>query len=242
MPAAASATAKLTRFSKAKPATKVAGFFYCRSRPKRFSSSCSLIHFGRHAMRLGLAICFLMLSGAAQAITLTQKGDAIYLKGAIRPGDHIVLREFLASAAPKPRIIFLHSPGGGTYEAQQMARMIRASELVTAIDGRTYCRSACPGLFAAGVKRHYFNSAGIEDHLGKKNEMGLGYHEGHDGNETGLGIRQSGKASSQMIDVFYEHGSPAAAQFVPKAPPDKMYYVSGATALALGLATSLSPP
>lgn len=45
-----------------------------------------------------------------------------------------------------------------------------------------------------------------------------------------------------MINGYYEFGSPAAAEFVVKAGHKEMYYVSGATALAKGLATSLAKP
>jgi hypothetical protein len=195
-------------------------------------------------MRLPASIFIVFLfTSFAHAITLSQKGDAAYLKGAIKPGDHLVLRDFLMQPeAKKLRVLYLYSPGGGTYEAQEMARLIRAAGLITAIDGRTYCRSACPSLFAAGVKRHYFNSDGISDHVGPKSERGLGYHHGHDGNATGAGVRISSGASGQMLGTYYEHGSPAAAKFLSMAPPDKMFYVSGPTALANGLATSLSPP
>jgi hypothetical protein len=195
-------------------------------------------------MRLLLFVFALSLcvNSSSHAITLAQKGGSIYLTGAIKPGDHIKLRDFLLSAAPQPRVLYLHSPGGKTYEASVMARSIRAAGLITAIDGSKYCRSACPGLFAAGVKRHYFNSNGISDHQGPKTERGLGYHEGHDGGVTGKGLRYSGDATRQMINTFYEQGSPGALDFITKAPPNGMFYLSGPTALAHGLATSLSPP
>jgi hypothetical protein len=196
-------------------------------------------------MRLVLAICFLMLSGAAQAITITQKGDAAYLSGAIKPGAYVTLREFLAEPrSTKLRVLYLTSTGGKVEDATLMARDIRRAGLITAVDGTKPCRSACTMLFAAGISRHYFNHAKVKDELIDKYQgrAGLGYHQAHGSGISGKERNYSGRGTHNLINVYYEHGSPAAADFATKAGQNQMYFVSGPTALAHGLATSLSPP
>ena len=181
----------------------------------------------------------------ADAITLTQKGDSATLTGVIEPGAYVTLREFLAEPRKIPlRVLYLNSPGGKVDDATFMARDIRKAGLITAVDGNTPCRSACTMLFAAGVRRHYFNHAKIKDELidAYQRHPGLGYHQAHGVGISGKERTYSGRGTQNAINVYYEHGSPAAADFATKAGQNQMYFVSGATALAYGLATSLSPP
>ncbi len=185
------------------------------------------------------------LTSPAQAITITEKGDAAYLRGAITPGAYVILREFLAEPRKqKLRVLFLESPGGKVDDATLMARDIRNAGLVTAVNGDKKCMSACTMLFAAGVRRHYFNTGKIQDQLfdDYKKQTGLGYHQAHSKGISGKTRDYSGRGTHNLINVYYEHGSPAAADFATKAGQNQMYIVSGATALAHGLATSLSPP
>jgi len=42
-----------------------------------------------------------------------------------------------------------------------------------------------------------------------------------------------------MINAYYEFGVPKAADVITKASPDGIFVLSGQTALALGIATSL---
>lgn len=193
-------------------------------------------------------LCFLALlclALPAQAITLTQKGDAVHLKGIIKPGAFVVLREFLARPEAKNlRIIYLDSGGGNLEDATQMARYIRKAGLVTAFDGTRKCMSACTLLFAAGKQCHYFNHAKVRDELldDYKGRAGLGYHQAHNKGISGKERNYSGRGSQLATNVYYEHGSAKAADFMTKAGHNQMYLVSGPTALANGLATSLSPP
>lgn len=193
-------------------------------------------------------ICFLALlclALPAQAITLTQKGEAVHLKGLIEPGAFVILREFLARPEAKNlRVIYLDSGGGKVEDATQMARDIRKAGLVTAFDGTKKCMSACTLLFAAGTQRHYFNHAKVRDELldDYKGRAGLGYHQAHNKGISGKERNYSGRGSQLMTNGYYEHGSAKAAEFMTKAGQNQMYLVSGPTALANGIATSLSPP
>lgn len=194
---------------------------------------------------ISFSLFALVFPASAQAITVTQKGDTAFLKGTIKAGAYVILREFLAEPRPiKLRVLYLESPGGRVEDATQMARDIRKAGLITAVDGNKPCRSACTMLFAAGVQRHYFNHAQVKDELIVKysGHPGLGYHQAHDRGISGTERSYSGRGTHNLINVYYEHGSPKAADFATKAGENEMYFVSGPTALANGLATSLSPP
>lgn len=198
-------------------------------------------------MRLFLTPFFFasLLLSPAHAITITQKGDGAYLSGLIKPGAYVILREFLAKPrTQRLRVIYLSSPGGKVEDATLMTRDIRNTGLITAVNGDWKCMSACTMLFAAGVKRHYFNHGKIRDELldDYKKRTGLGYHQAHSKGISGNGRDFSGRGTQNLINVYYEQGSPAAADFATKAGQNQMYLVSGATALANGLATSLSSP
>jgi hypothetical protein len=187
-----------------------------------------------------LATCAFMMAGQANAIELSQRGSVATLTGGIRDGDEFILRDFLARPeASQIKVIYLHSPGGKVDPARVMARAIRATGLTTAVDGsKAFCNSACTGLFTAGVARHYIN-APAADRDGGAN-LGIGFHEGNSVGQAGRGY--SGGATAGMINTYYEMGVPGAAQVVTKAAFNKMHYVSGATAMSLGIATSLQRP
>ena len=70
---------------------------------------------------------------------------------------------------------------------------------------------------------------------------GLGYHEGNNFLASGK-KGQSGAATGRVIDFYYEFGSGKASSIVTKADWKHFYYVSAATALDLGLATSTKRP
>ncbi len=189
---------------------------------------------------LVLAATVALGASAANAIELTQRGNAAFLSGGIRDGDEFIFRDFLARPeASQIKVIYLHSPGGKVDPARVIARAIRAAGLATAVDGsKAFCNSACTGIFTAGVARHYI-SAPTADRDGGAN-LGIGFHEGNSVGQAGRGY--SGGATAAMINTYYEMGVPGAAQVVTKAAFNKMHYISGATATSLGIATSLQRP
>ena len=78
--------------------------------------------------------------------------------------------------------------------------------------------------------------------VGKPGSRGLGYHGGNDANANGRGRQADPAVTATMISVYYEMGSSGAVDFVKKAAFNEMFQVSAQTALASGVATSLSPP
>lgn len=180
-------------------------------------------------------------SFSAAAIELSQKGSTASLSGGIIDGDQYKFRDFMARPeASQIKTLYLHSPGGKVNPAREIARAIRAAGLATVVDAsRNRCNSACTGIFTAGVRRHYIN-APAEDRDGGA-DRGIGFHEG---NAVGASGKKdySGSATSTMINTYYEMGVPGASQVVTKAAFNKMHYISGQTALSLGIATSLSAP
>jgi hypothetical protein len=187
-------------------------------------------------------VLFFSIHAPAQAIELSQRGAAIILQGKIKPGDEFILRGFLARTKPgQIKAVYLNSTGGFIFPAREMAREIRKAGLVTVVDAaRSKCHSACTGLFVAGVRRHYINASAIADGDGTKTG-GLGFHEGSAPSQRKV-KDYSGRGTAGMINIYYEMGVPGAATVISRAPYTRIYTISGATALSMGIATSLAAP
>mgnify|MGYP001788763638 CR=1 FL=1 len=128
----------------------------------------------------------------------------------------------------------------GSRTVTSLCRAIRNGGISTVVDGATaICASACTGLFVAGASRHYINSCSIAD--GQQKARGLGFHEGNSLGKTGQ-RDYSGGTTSEMINICYEMGVSGASSIATKAGFNGMYYISGQTAIATGVATSLSRP
>ncbi|WP_342359696.1 hypothetical protein [Terrarubrum flagellatum] len=178
---------------------------------------------------------------SAHAIELSQSGASAMLRGEIKTGDDIIFREFLARpGAAQIRTLYLHSPGGKVLEAREIARIVRNAGMTTAVDAsRAFCNSACTAIFSGGVRRLYLNANAVAD--GGAGNLGLGFHEGNNPRGPSGQKEYSGRASGEMINTYYEMGVGGAAALVTKANFNRLYRVSGPTALSLGIATSLSP-
>ena len=173
----------------------------------------------------------------AQAASVSRSGDAVRLDGPIKPGDEFTFRNFLRDN-PGVKIVMLDSPGGFILPAKEIARDIRKNRLDTGVDaGRASCNSACTGIFAGGVNRYYLNTQGLADGDAKK--RGLGFHQGNAFNAAGVRA-QSGPATADMINIYYEMGASGAVNFVTKADWKSLHRISGATAMQHGIATSLT--
>ncbi|POR49686.1 hypothetical protein CYD53_111181 [Bosea psychrotolerans] len=177
---------------------------------------------------------------AASAVEISQKGAMATLSGPINNGDEFLLRDFLTSPqGGQVKFIHLNSQGGRVLAAREMARHIRRAGLVTVVDAsRALCNSACTALFTAGVRRHYLNATFAD---GAGGRGGLGFHEGNSLQASGA-RGYSGGAVAEMNNIYYEMGVPGAASLTTKAAFDRLYRISGQTALSLGIASSLSPP
>ena len=170
------------------------------------------------------------------------RGPILTLSGKFEFGDDVKLKELLATGAGAGvKTVHLHnSPGGWILPMIEMARKIRERRLTTVVDAaRSYCHSACTGLFVAGVSRHYLN-ADPALIIRRRGAAGLGFHEG--GSNFSGRAEYSGPGTARMIDMYYEMGAGGAAKVVGKANFRGLHIISGAEALKLGIATSLSPP
>lgn len=186
----------------------------------------------------------LYIGGSAAALEMKISGATVTLSGPIRAGDDEYFKELLNSPPGKNvRIVRVDSNGGFVNPAAEIGRLIRKRGLSTLLDGRSSrCGSACTLLFAGGASRHFINGQGIKDGpVRPRDYRGLAFHEG----SSALSLasnRHSGQATAQMVSFYYEFGVSAARDLITRAPPESFYQISGPTALALGIATSTSPP
>lgn len=168
------------------------------------------------------------------AAEITRSGNTVFVQGRIAAGDDLKF----ASVAPvgSYRTVDLSSVGGQISTAGLIARNIRASGAVTVYDAsRGACSSSCTILFVAGSQRFYANSDRIREGVGAQGKRGLGFHEARS-NDNG----PSSSAMGAMAALYNEMGVPAAVELSGRSPNRTAYYISGPTALALGIATSLS--
>jgi hypothetical protein len=194
-------------------------------------------------MRLALLVTTTIIGfSPVCAADFSQAGSIARLNGGIMRGDGQKFEDFMAQPSSAGlKVIYLNSGGGSVGDALRIARAIRKARLTTVIDAsRAKCESACTGIFTGGTSRHYINSQGLLDGEGGP-PRGLGFHEGNNA-QSGSARTYSGGATSGMINIYYEMGVGGAAQFTTKSAFNKMYRVSGPTALQNGIATSLSAP
>lgn len=192
---------------------------------------------------LTAAALLLAACASAGAMDISRNGTSVELSGRIKNGDQFAFRDFInlpENAAV--RFVYLNSGGGFVLAATEIARAIRVHKLATVIDAATStCSSACTAIFGGGVQRHYINAARLQDGVFGFAGTGLGFHEGSSADSRDAN-RYNGAATAQMVGSYYEMGIANARYLAAKAPPNKLYRLSGSTALALGIATSLARP
>lgn len=198
--------------------------------------------------RFGAAVCVgttVLAGGAfmdapAAAASLWARDGVIHIRGSVERGDADTFRALLRDT-PGARLVALDGPGGGLREAMAIGDAVRRARLATLVDGgRVACDSACTLIFAAGVRRHYVNAGDVEE--GVVGHYGLGYHLAYD---LGSRIRPPMKSEVgiRLMDGFYARmGSRAASALARRASISTLWRPNGATALRLGLATSLAAP
>jgi len=190
--------------------------------------------------KLAAVILLAFFCDPAQAITLASKGGGVVISGKIKQGDQFEFRDFVNQNSP--RFVELNSGGGSIEAAGEIGRIIRAKKLPTVVDASVdRCGSACTIIFASGVSRHYVAAEKIQERVDKTNGRGLGYHEGNNFLANGK-KGQSGRATGAAIGWYYEFGSAKAASLATKADWKHFYYISAATALEMGIATSTNRP
>lgn len=189
------------------------------------------------ALHLGIASLLVTgLVGSAAAAEITRTGTTVVVRGRIEAGDDLKF----AAVAPQGsyRAVDLSSIGGDLSVAGPIARNIKATGAVTIYDAaRGPCSSACTVLFVAGTGRHYVNSGNIREGIGRQGKQELGFHEAR---SYDAGNR--GRAMGNMAALDYEMGCPLGVELSSRSPNQTAYYISGATAMSTGVATSLARP
>lgn len=106
-----------------------------------------------------LALLPLLLACAcAQAMEFQRVGGTLVMSGPVVGDDLARLKDHLADGDLK--LVVLHnSPGGDLWNGQQLAHLIRASGLDTAVAGS--CESACGLIFLGGVRRSYSDGGAL---------------------------------------------------------------------------------
>lgn len=198
----------------------------------------------KHFIRAGLAGLTLLAGAPAFALDMRISGNTITLSGSINNGDEATFREHLDSPAGKNvRIVRLNSGGGWIFPAGEIGRLVRKRGLSTYFDvSGSKCASACILIFGGGVNRHYVNGQGIKDGISEPGQSrGLAFHEAWNPISRHTN-KYAPQATGEIIGYYYEFGISAAAKLITQAPPNKLYQISGPTALSLGIATSLARP
>ena len=183
-----------------------------------------------------------LMTPALASFRLSVNGSVATFVGHIETGDDVAfVRELNAPRSPPLRVLYLESPGGATAAGVAMARAIRRAGLITAVDARSEaCGSACTMLFVAGVQRHYVHGEVVRE--GFSSMTGLGFHRGHNSGKGRLPDTLSNRYTDMECGLFKEMGVPRACDLVMRATFGPEFFPSGATALQLGIATSLEAP
>ena len=192
---------------------------------------------------LAAATVTLLAIPSTSALEIVRNGQSVVLSGKINNGDQYAIRDFFQSPEnASVRYVYLNSGGGFVHAATEIARIIRDHKLATIVDAaKANCTSACTALFGGGVQRFYLNTKTVQDGVFDFKGTGLGFHEGSSADSRAPN-KYNGAGTAQMIGSYYEMGIANARDLAGKAPPNKIYRLSGPTALALGIATSLTSP
>ena len=189
-------------------------------------------------MRRLFFVLALLAASPAPALEMSRSGDRIILSGRIRVNDDNEFTRFI-EANPGAKLAVLNSNGGSVNSAIEIARYFRSHGMSTYVDGRSgHCESACTILFGGGVQRYYVNTQGMASGVQGSSGTGLGFHQA----TTSLSQQPggfSGAGTAMVIGAYYEMGIGNASTLADRAPPNKIYRLSGEEALKLGIATAL---
>lgn len=197
---------------------------------------CAIVRVGSTALALAAS------APEASALSIAAAGDRATLSGPIVPGDGAEVARFLAGPEARGiRTVYLDSGGGKVLEGVAIGRAVRRAGLATAVDAASArCDSSCTLIFVAGVRRFYVHGDAVFE--GLSGRTGLGFHTAHHPGNRIEGKTFNARGTDTMRRFYAEMGVPAAATLVDKASFDTHYRPSGATALRLGIATSLGAP
>jgi hypothetical protein len=192
-------------------------------------------------VKIPLGVAFVFLTAcSAQAAWMTSRGGVATLRGTIEMGDAERLGALL-KREPAIGVLDLDSHGGSVKGAIELGEAVRRARLATQVDAaRSVCDSACTMIFAAGVARHYLNAETMQE--GFSGLAGLGYHRSYNRGDRITPPMLSREGERLMIRYYRRMGAPAAVTLALRGTISSFWRPNAATALRLGLATSLSPP
>ena len=119
------------------------------------------------AASLGTAA--LLLTAQASAMSMVRSYETLIMYGGVEPEDSERFRQHLAKGAIK-QVVLSESPGGDLRAGYQIADMITANKINTAVQGN--CFSSCAIIFMAGTVRQMTASKALS-------RTRLGFHGPH---------------------------------------------------------------
>ncbi len=157
----------------------------------------------------GLAFATVEIPGA---------GPALYLRGAILPGDDARFERWLDEMPEPPARVALHSPGGAVTTALAIGRSIRMREIETHVLAEDACISACPFLLAGGVERIVHREAWVGLHQAAFVETAtLSARDA---------VRQLQVLKADVLDYWSEMNiDPAIEVVAMRIPPEQAYFL-----------------
>jgi hypothetical protein len=183
-----------------------------------------------------------LMAPAFASFRLSVNGSVATFVGHIDKGDDVAFVQQLNTPhSPPLRSLYLESAGGNVRAGIAMARAIRRVGLITAVDARSEaCGSACTMLFIAGVQRHYVHGEVVREGFGSM--TGLGFHRAHQAGKGRLPDTLAERLTEMVCALYTEMGVPRACDLAMRASFGPQFHPGGATALSMGIATSLEAP
>lgn len=204
--------------------------FGIQNAPARVKFPCAALAF----------LCVAIIPSHARAAWFFVGETELMLRGPIELGDDARLAEAL-KRRPALRVLRLDSYGGSVKGALELGEAVRRARLTTLVDAaRDVCDSACTMIFAAGVARHYLHAETLAE--GFNGQSGLGYHRSYDRGSRIAPPTLSREGERLMLRYYARMGARAASALALRGTITSFWRPNGATALRLGLATSLAPP
>jgi hypothetical protein len=166
-------------------------------------------------------------------MTFDLVGDGkLMATGVIMPGTAKAFAEEVAKRGVYIKTVELQSPGGSVSDALAMGRLIRAKKFSTEVETGRYCASACPLVFAGGVKRIARANAAI------------GVHEvaavGGEILSGSAGLQHGQQISAECQQYLHDMGIDLEVWVhAMETPNDQLYYFRSDELLALKLATDV---
>jgi hypothetical protein len=177
------------------------------------------------------ALAMSLLAPIAHAADYTMVDrNIIGISGEIIEGDENTLSLMLARANSSGTPIvgaFLNSPGGKVAAGVNMAKLIRANNIVTAVVGNNTCASICVLLFAAGVKRGHMSTASIGVH------SAMDFKDGQDG--KGVENGDSMVVTTWLARLYKDYGTPdSIIGKLVTTPGDQVAWISNTELVGSG--------